>query len=130
MGTGASGLRLLGGGQHLIGTRSSSSRLKKTGSQRFHARSLKTIRLPVFTICAGIAMKARRNVVNSIRRSDRFASVRASTSRPRSGSDSAIHAFRLQARDAMTMYAQLLASVSTGADRACMSLLRWAKRFS
>jgi hypothetical protein len=31
---------------------------------------------------------------------------------------------RLQASEAITMYAQLLTSESTGADRACMSLLR------
>ena len=88
------------------------------------------IRLPAFTICAGIAMKARRNVVNSMRRIIRFSSLRASASRPPVGSDNAIHAFRLHAREPITMYAQLLTSVSTGAASAWASPLSCARRFS
>src|SRR5512140_2096898 len=46
------------------------------------------------------------------------------------GTSNAAHAFRLQARLAMTMYAQLLTRLSTGVVRACTPPLSWATRFS
>ncbi len=68
-------------------------------------------------------MKARLNVVNSIFRSDARSACSVSALRPLLGSMSAIQAFRLQASEAITMYAQLLASVFTGAMREIESRL-------
>ena len=64
-----------------------------------------TIRRPVERTCAGILSIAARNVLNSIRNNFRFSSRCDSCQRPVSGSTSAAQAFRLQANDAITMYA-------------------------
>ena len=55
----------------------------------------------------GTWIKAIQKVLNSIRNSDRFSARCRSAHRGCSGTSSAAHAFRLQAKDAITMYAQV-----------------------
>ena len=69
-------------------------------------------------------------MLNSIRSSERFSARYFSAHRPRSGSTRALHAFRLHARDAITMYAQLLTRSSTGIASAFTPPFSWAIRFS
>src|SRR5512135_3935505 len=88
------------------------------------------IRPAVRTIWQGTWIKATQNVVNSIRSSDRFSIRYFSAHRPCSGSTKALHAFRLHARLAITMYAPLLTRLSTGIDNAFTPLFSWAIRFS
>ena len=62
----------------------------------------------------GISMNAARYVANSIRNNVRFSAWWLSASGPVAGASNALHAFRLQANDAITMCAQLLTRSSTG----------------
>ena len=84
----------------------------------------------VFTTWQGIWIIATQNVLNSIRNSDRFSTRCFSAQRPASGSSKADHAFRLHARLAITMYAQLLIRSPTGIAIALTPPLSWAIRFS
>src|SRR5512135_649547 len=88
------------------------------------------IRRLVRTIWHGTWINATQNVVNSIRKSDRFSARYFSAQRPGSGSTKALQAFRLQARLAITMYAQLLTRSSTGIVIAFTPLFNWAIKFS
>src|SRR5207244_8124352 len=75
-------------------------------------------------------MNACWNARNSIRSTARFSSRYGSPQRPPSGSSSANQALSVHASDAITMYAQLLTSVSTGIRIACTPFLSCAIRFS
>src|SRR3954453_7217189 len=88
------------------------------------------IRRPVRTTWHGTWINATQNVENSIRSRDRFSARYFSAHRPRSGSTKALHAFRLHASDAITIYAPLLTSPSTGIANAFTPLFNWAIRFS
>src|SRR5208282_1661437 len=78
----------------------------------------------------GMSMNAARNVANSIRNRVRFSAFWLSASGPVAGASNALQAFRLQATDAITMYAQLLTRVSTGVVSAWTPVLSCAIRFS
>src|SRR5918998_3573578 len=84
----------------------------------------------VLTIWHGTWINATQNVRNSIRSSDHFSARYFAAHRPRSGSTRALHAFRLHARLAITMYAQLLTRSSTGITNAFTPPFNWAIRFS
>src|SRR5438309_607808 len=88
------------------------------------------IRPAVLTIWHGTWIIATQNVLNSIRRSDRFSARYFSPHRPPSGKTSALHALRLHARLAITMYAQLLTRSLTGIASAFTPPFNWAIRFS
>src|ERR1700733_13681858 len=88
------------------------------------------IRRDVLTTWQGSWISATQNVLNSILSSDRFSARCFSDQRPFSGTSNAAHAFRLHARLALTMYAQLLTRVSTGIDNAFTPALSWPIRFS
>src|SRR5881227_423620 len=88
------------------------------------------VRRAVLTIWQGTWTIATQNVLNSILSSDRFSARYFSAHRPDSGSTRALHAFRLQARPAITMYAQLLTRSFTGIASAFTPPLSWAIRFS
>src|SRR5215218_8706273 len=88
------------------------------------------IRPPVHTIWHGTWIKATQNVLNSIRSSDRFSARYFFAHRPCSGSTRALHAFRLHARPAITLYAQSLTRLSTGIASAFTPPFNWAIRFS
>src|SRR5512135_334987 len=88
------------------------------------------IRRLVRTTWHGTWINATQKVLNSIRSSDRFSAPCFAAHREGSGSSNAAHAFRLQASEAMTMYAQLLTRSSTGIDNAFTPLFNWAIRFS
>ena len=60
----------------------------------------------------GISMNAARNVANSIRNKVRLSALWLWASGPVAGVSNALQAFRLQANDAITMYAQLLTRLS------------------
>lgn len=69
-------------------------------------------------------MKAFRKVLNSIRKTVAFSAAYRAAHRPVSGNSRANHALRVHASAAMTMYAPLLRSVSTGmraAPTPCLS---------
>jgi hypothetical protein len=68
-------------------------------------------------------MNAEQNVANSILNSFRFSSLCLAWCRGETGTRRALHALRLQANDAITMYAQLLTKSSTGAVNARTPLL-------
>src|SRR5512135_828293 len=65
------------------------------------------IRRLVRTIWHGTWINATQDVLNSIRSSDRFSARYFSAHRPRSGSIRALHAFRLHASAAITIYSGL-----------------------
>src|SRR5512135_2006291 len=88
------------------------------------------IRRPARTTWHGTWVNATQNVENSIRNSDRFSARCFSAHRGCSGTSNAAHAFRLHARPAITMYAQLLTRLSTGIANAFTPLLSWAIKFS
>src|SRR3954467_1101145 len=88
------------------------------------------VRPAVLTIWQGTWISATRDVPNSIRSSERFSARYFSAHRPCSGSTRALHAFRLHARLAITMYAQLLTRSFTGIANALTPPLSWAIRFS
>src|SRR3954447_26743971 len=88
------------------------------------------IRPAVLTIWQGTWIIATQNVLNSIRSRERFSARYFSAHRPPSGRTRALHAFRLQASDAITMYAQLLTRLSTGNAIALTPPFNWAIRFS
>src|SRR4051812_33277181 len=88
------------------------------------------VRPAVLTIWQGTWIIATQNVPNSIRSSDRFSARYFSAHRPVSGSTRALHAFRLQARPAITMYAQLLTRSFTGIASAFTPPFNWAIKFS
>ena len=93
---------------------------RNTPCHGFHDNSRYTIRRAVRTIWHGTWIIATQNVVNSIRKQrPLLRPVLLRCQRPCSGSSSAAHAFRLQARHAITMYAQLLTRLSTGIASAC-----------
>src|SRR4051794_14523039 len=109
---------------------SRSTSRRNTPCHGFHDRSRYTIRPAVLTIWHGTWIIATQNVLNSIRSSDRFSARYFSAHRPPSGRASALHAFRLHARLAITRYAQLLTRSSTGIASALTPPLSWAIRFS
>ena len=77
------------------------------------------MRRPVRTIWHGIRMNALRNVLNSMPKIVALSSRWRSLHRPgASVGHNAHQAFRFQANDVISMYAQLLSNVSTGAVRA------------
>src|SRR3954447_20199033 len=88
------------------------------------------VRRLVLMIWQGTWIIATQNVLNSILSSDRFSARYFSDHRPCSGRTSALHAFRLHASDAITIYAQLLTRLSTGIVSAFTPPLSWAIRFS
>src|SRR4051812_34767264 len=88
------------------------------------------VRPAVLMIWQGTWIIATQNVPNSIRSSERFSDRYFSAHRPCSGSTRALHAFRLQARLAITMYAQLLVMSFTGIANAFTPPFNWAIRFS
>src|SRR3954447_23672533 len=88
------------------------------------------VRPAVLTIWQGTWIIATQNVLNSIRNSVRFSARYFSAHRPPSGRTRALHAFRLHAKDAITMYAQLLTRSFTGIASAFTPPLSWAIRFS
>src|SRR3954453_297508 len=88
------------------------------------------IRPAVRTTWQGTWIIATQKVLNSIRSSERFSARDFSDHRPSWGSTSALHAFRLHASDAITMYAQLLTRSPTGISSAFTPPLSWAIRFS
>src|SRR3954453_12139428 len=88
------------------------------------------VRPAVLTIWQGTWIIATQYVLNSIRNSDRFSSRYFADQRPPSGRTSALHAFRLHARLAITMFAQLLTRSPTGIASALTPPLSWAIRFS
>ena len=75
-------------------------------------------------------MNAAQYVANSIRNRVRFSAWCFASCRGDTGTSKALQAFRLQAKLAITIYAQLLTRLSTGVVRACTPLLSWATRFS
>src|SRR6516165_10093089 len=75
-------------------------------------------------------MIAAQNVANSIRSRDRFWALWAAACRGSIAIIKAIHAFRLHARLAITMYAQLLNRSFTGVASAWTPPLSWAIKFS
>src|SRR3954453_7988006 len=88
------------------------------------------VRPAVLTTWQGTWIIATQNVPNSIRKSDRFSARYFSAPRPASGSTRALHAFRVHASDAITMYAQLLTRSFTGIASALTPPFNWAIRFS
>src|SRR3954451_8489714 len=88
------------------------------------------IRRLVLTIWHGTWIIATQKVLNSIRSSDRFSARYFSAHRPRSGSTRALHAFRLHANEAITIYAQLPTRSPTGIANAFTPPFNWAIRFS
>src|SRR5262249_11072942 len=78
----------------------------------------------------GIWITVAQNVANSIRNNDLFSASCLAVCRGVTGTSKALQAFRLQAREAMTIYAQLLTRLSTGVVKALTPLLSWATRFS
>src|SRR4051794_7390441 len=103
---------------------------RNTPCHRFHDSSRYTIRRAPRTTWQGTWIIATQNVVNSIRSSDRFSARNFAAHRPPSGNTRALHAFRLHASDAITIYAQLLTRSPTGIARASTPPLSWAIRFS
>src|SRR5512135_1790903 len=102
--TGASGLRLR------VSTRSTQPGAVQPLHQaeehplpRVPGQEAIDVRPAVRTIWHGTWINATQNVLNSIRSSDRFSARCLSTHRGCSGTSSAAHAFRLQAKDAITM---------------------------
>src|ERR1700728_5070461 len=75
-------------------------------------------------------MKAAQYVANSICNKVRFSALCLSACRGVTGTSKALQAFRLQANDAMTMYAQLLTRLYTGVASALTAPLSCAIRFS
>src|SRR5450759_4980606 len=75
------------------------------GSDPRHASPcfLLNLRPPLLTTWQGIWIIAAENVANSIRSSDRFSVLCLAACRGDTGSIKALHAFRLQARPAITM---------------------------
>jgi hypothetical protein len=111
--------------------RNRSTNRKKIARCGFQLRTRKIRRRPEVTTWHGSDTNAVTNVRNSHPSTRRFSSRCRSCHRPVvSGSINAHHAFRDHARAVMTMYAQLLASVSVGADRARTPPFNWAIRFS
>src|SRR3954454_23439197 len=103
---------------------------RNTPCHGFHDSNRYTIRRPVLTTWHGTWIIATQKVLNSIRSSDRFSSPYFSPQRPDSGSSNAAHAFRLQASEAITMYAPLLTRSPTGIASAFTPPFNWAIRFS
>ena len=75
-------------------------------------------------------MKVAQYVANSIRNNVRFSARCFAACRADTGTSKALQAFRLQARLAITIYAQLLTRSFTGVFRACTPFLSWAIKFS
>src|SRR3954447_17699396 len=117
-------------GQHSRRPCSRSTSRRNTPCHGFHDSSRYTIRRAPRTTWQGTWIIATQNVVNSIRSSDRFSARYFAAQRPPSGSTRALQAFRLQARLAITMYAQLLTRSPTGIASAFTPPLSWAIRFS
>src|SRR5947209_4266294 len=117
-------------GQHNRRPCNRSTNRRNTPCHGFHAKSRYTIRRDVLTIWHGTWIKATHNVLNSIRSSDLFSARYFSDQRPVSASTRALHAFRLHARPAITMYAPLLTRSPTGIARAFTPPFNWAIRFS
>src|SRR5205823_18449 len=107
-----------------------STSLRNTPCHGFHDSNRYTSRRDVRTTWQGTWIIATQNVPNSIRSNDPFSARCFLLHRPFSGSSNAAHAFRLHARLAITMYAQLLTRLSTGIDNAFTPPLSWPIRFS
>src|SRR5580693_2696690 len=75
-------------------------------------------------------INAAQYVANSIRNSVRFSPSCFALCRGDTGTSKADQTFTLQAKLAITIYAQLLTRVSTGVVRAYTPLLSWAIKFS
>src|SRR3954463_4742215 len=103
---------------------------RNTPCHGFHDSNRYTNRPAVRTIWQGTWIIATQNVLNSIRKSERFSARYFSAHRPRSGSTRALHAFRLHARPAITMYAQVLTRSPTGLASAFTPPFNWAIRSS
>src|SRR3954451_15031465 len=117
-------------GQHNRRPCSRSTSLTNAHCHGFHDSNRNTTRRDVRTTWHGTWISATQNVLNSIRNSDRFSARYFSAHRPPSGRTRALHAFRLHASDAITIYAQLLTRLSTGIASALTPLFNWAIRFS
>src|SRR5918998_6542824 len=107
-----------------------STSLRNTPCHGFHDSNRYTIRPAVFTTWHGTWIIATQNVLNSIRSSERFSARYFSAHRPCSGSTKALHAFRLHASEAITIYAPLLTRSPTGIASAFTPDFNWATRFS
>src|SRR5918998_3021024 len=107
-----------------------STSLRNTPCHGFHDSNRYTTRPAVLTIWQGTWIIATQKVLNSIRKSERFSARYFSAHRPVSGSTRALHAFRLHASDAITIYAQLLTRSPTGIASAFPPPFNWAIRFS
>src|SRR5436305_14920449 len=91
-----------------------STNLRNTPCHGSHDSSRNMVRPAVLTTWQGTWIIATQKVLNSIRKSDRFSARYFPAHRPVSGSTSAVHAFRLHASEAITMYAPLLTVSPTG----------------
>src|SRR3954451_16529458 len=80
-----------------------STNLRKTPCHGFHDNSRYTTRRDVRTTWQGTWIIATQNVLNSIRSSERFSAPYFPAHRPPSGSTRALHDFRLQASEAITI---------------------------
>src|SRR5262249_12033858 len=111
--------------------RSWSSKRNKIGKWGFQPNNRYTHRRPVRTIWHGIRTKALTNVLNSKPSTHRFSAWCFSCQHPgSSGSNNAHPAFRSQGNAVITMKAQLLARLFTGARKARTPPPNWANRFS
>src|SRR3954447_3577999 len=103
---------------------------RNTPCHGFHDSNRYTTRPAVLTTWHGTWIIATQKVLNSIRKSERFSARYFSAHRPCSGSTRALHAFRLQASEAITRYAQLLTRSPTGIANAFTPPFNWPIRFS
>src|SRR3954469_5472789 len=109
---------------------SRSTSRRNTPCHGSHDSNRYTIRRLVRTIWQGTWIIATQNVLNSIRSSDRFSARYFFAHRPPSGRTRALHAFRLHASEAITMYAQLPTRSPTGIANAFTPPFSCAIRFS
>src|SRR3954447_5941589 len=101
---------------------------RNTPCHGFHDSSRYTIRRAPRTTWQGTWIIATQKVLNSIRSSDRFSARYFAAHRPPSGSTRALHAFRLHASEAITMYAQFPTRSPTGIASALTPPFNWAIR--
>jgi hypothetical protein len=107
------------------------SKRKKIDRCGFQPRMRNTIWRAVRITWHGIKLKAFTNVLNSMPSTRRLSSRCRSCQRPgASGSISAHHALSVHANAVITIHAQLLSKVFTGACKACTPLCNCASRFS
>ena len=94
-------------GQHRNGWFSTSRSRKNADCHGFQDKNRYTIRRLVRTICAGTLIQAFRKVEKSIHNKRRFSSLCFSFEWPRSGSNRADQAFKLQAKEAITFWTDM-----------------------